>query len=1842
MSTQSTTGTQPGKPGAQRKTLEDCFADARGRLQNELAAKKEKRTAEMRQFLEAAVQVADIKKACENITAKEGEQKKFDQFIMTLDRVQSVVDGFISAAPESVSMVGAMTVTVREQIYSTCDSIATMIELCLRLEQRVLLYKHSSQTCPTVNDTNIWDFDIPELIFLILDFLWHAKPHTTSKGLKGYGRAMKETFTGTLDQKSTTLLSHYQTVIGKAQELYEDFLIQENILHQLQNEDIIKGVKVDISCVAKDLVDVVHLEILKAELDRQRGKIELSKPQEIHLKALDSRLDDITRQRQILQWLLTNEVYENWKSTSKSGGLLCIEAPRGHGKSVAMLRIYRDLQTHDKNITLRFFFKKGDHDIQETQTALETLLFQLLNHDNIRKDLEALEKIVAVLNPSFKPEEEQDMPDFSGRGGSTFFRDPATAAKSLRAIVSAIPNPVYLIVDALDECHDRREKGILSCFKSILTDNLRVIISARDTIKICSELQSTGFEFASTLQDPKTTNQSVASLIVIGSEENARDVREYLQDEVSRVLGRLLDPKKTYFSSKVTQVVQNIYKKTDGDFTRARLIITHLQQPSKLPLEKKVDTLPDSIGDIYMSSLEALSPNQQELVVTALKWIVWGVAAIHVTEISDHYREVYSNPQQGGDSIPAGRSEPPDSNPIYDFGNALPYTEENLAPEVKEVIYHLCNGGRDFFRYDPITGLVTVDISIGEWITKDSVNKISAGTSPAAHGFDRYRDDNGFTVFKFTLNPSFVKYGDIIAPLFNEREAQIDITLKILRNLNDKTFQERYMPWRPRWFTRLNEESKGQSRARYRTRYEIDHWYRHLIIVQKWWTEDSINDPQWFELLKELGRFLEPENWYRWNIQGVQSGQLWPDSVGKVEEPYWHRSARLRSEAGNTRYLSLFERYLAKPIHFASQYGLNLVLDYLLARDTSHSRQFAQSFDREFETPQYLKQKFEALWAVYLHLREGYPWFKGLVKPDVEMLSLLGPEESFQFLNFALWFNGEGWLSSYEKRFKATWEPVARYLLSRWGTDFRTFWFASQEENKLKSIQTLLDEDEKIISRQLRNEYSNNPQDLWVAWAKKLELKNQGRSSKNCIYDEPDGWGRVPLYIGALNTKTRNHLMRRGADINAGLKDGPRSIVMRLLRMASVVSEEEVPRVLQAVRDLLAAGAKIQSSNLNRGVTALHCAARIQDLGIFRQLCQMNTWDTLVTDQSRDTPMHYLFSKRPPDSKISEAYEIFMILIRMSPDPSAVVNAQNDKSESPLACAVRNGFVEGIGWLVDQKVDVQDDNLRGQNCFHLLSNYKGGEEGPRFGRRRPDSRVEGTSLAMARSLVGLGIDWKKRDNEGETPLYRALTQENLVVARFLVELYNHESPGVWKKGDLWPDDCPEIPHLFIDIHPYSQELFEQVAAIDGRKVDFQKRSKLWPHSTVLYDAIDYYNFEYARHILSTGAYVCGANDEGYNEVDRCCRTLMDVYEKRGPKDVPEDSPIKLRTLLGLLFKYCSGDAIWSLRYPIFKPDNPYLSEQEQLEIISLLDLEFIDTHGWRLTDILRTIGGNLSHLKIQTRRPNVTLDGQKVPTKIRPRKLCEGECSHDSIDGLNFSLDRTKLEQYDSKQSLFLSNHPITPRKRTTYFEVTFTLVKEEAFRKRKGHFWGAERNLDPFFSVGVNSGQRRAHDGRKTPTRVHCDSNGSVQSIFEEDHEPRVYVQSWTSDDDIKLEKEPKFGISTSEEKIHHVIGCGVNPLGGKLFFTVNGEILPQTFPGFQTQQFFVVCIREYERWIEQFTVNFGATDFMFEEANEANWSWDGEVPKGAGLRVFRWDKTVSSDDYDLTFHYNRGRPDD
>ncbi|KAF3290413.1 hypothetical protein TWF132_006974 [Orbilia oligospora] len=314
---------------------------------------------------------------------------------------------------------------------------------------------------------------------------------------------------------------------------------------------------------------------------------------------------------------------------------------------------------------------------------------------------------------------------------------------------------------------------------------------------------------------------------------------------------------------------------------------------------------------------------------------------------------------------------------------------------------------------------------------------------------------------------------------------------------------------------------------------------------------------------------------------------------------------------------------------------------------------------------------------------------------------------------------------------------------------------------------------------------------------------------------------------------------------------------------------------------------------------------------------------------------------------------------------------------------------------------------------------------------------------------------------------------------------------------------------------------------------------------------------------------------------------------------------KLKSILQLFFRHCPRDAITALGYAIF---HPFLNEDEQEDMISRLDVLLTDAHGWTVAAVLHVMGnGRFKDLPMEYYEEEFTK--QKVPGKLAPRSDFRQPRAEDD---LQFIMDPSMAIYRYPSSYIYPAGHPITLSKKTTYFEVTFNF-SEGCYRgigkdgrdigEGKGGDDATPSNVtneideEHYFSVGVRSKVSQLLPG-----------GGAIS-----------WESIWNtgSEDGYKTARKAAFGISPTEHDGKHIIGCGMNSLERKIFFSVNGKVLPAWFSTSKSLQLPIITLHNCDMSLDGFLVNFGRTKFIFEDANTSDWVWDGEVPQVDGIHL-------------------------
>ncbi|KAF3904461.1 hypothetical protein ABW20_dc0106288 [Dactylellina cionopaga] len=313
---------------------------------------------------------------------------------------------------------------------------------------------------------------------------------------------MKDLFTKEIEQKAEALVAKYEDIVKIVQSHFEDSVLHESLKTGQKIDQISKNIK-QYAAISSELIDAVQLQTLLYELDRQQDRIVYPESYKLHFNSLNDRLNKIVRDRKgrlPVAWLHKEEAYQNWKNNLSKTKFLCLRAPRGHGKSVAMTSARREIigeipepsiadnppEERPQVLVCHFFYKKGEQDIQSARAGMEAILHQLLSSKHLRQAAKSLVAALEVLNPRFG---EGD----SGKETGDFMESVESLCNAIRRITEAIPSSVriYIMMDALDECIDRREKSLTQQLRRITQDgpeNIRIIISARDNFDLIGEL----------------------------------------------------------------------------------------------------------------------------------------------------------------------------------------------------------------------------------------------------------------------------------------------------------------------------------------------------------------------------------------------------------------------------------------------------------------------------------------------------------------------------------------------------------------------------------------------------------------------------------------------------------------------------------------------------------------------------------------------------------------------------------------------------------------------------------------------------------------------------------------------------------------------------------------------------------------------------------------------------------------------------------------------------------------------------------------------------------------------------------------------------------------------------------------------------------------------------------------------------------------------------------------------------------------------------------------------------------------------------------------------------------
>ncbi|KAJ2977210.1 hypothetical protein NUW58_g7879 [Xylaria curta] len=301
---------------------------------------------------------------------------------------------------------------------------------------------------------------------------------------------------------------------------------------------------------------------------------------------MDDRFHDIDDATEgTCQWLLSHRNYTNWDDRDR--GLLWIKGKPGSGKSTLLRYALNNASTNlgDAPLILSFFFHDRGVELQKTPQGLfRSLLHQLLRHAP-----DALSDLVTLYQNKC-----QNMGEVDTKW-QWHLRELQDTFKSSIMDISK-HRPVWLFVDALDECGKKNATSLVKEFEALVQgppSNTRFhicftcrhypILALDHGLEICLE------------------------------HENGNDIFTYLHDKLGITKTRI--PEK---------IIKRITQRASGVFIWTRLVIERILDLEREgmgweEIEAEVNVIPDELDDLYQALVRDMKKNPASLKL--IQWI---------------------------------------------------------------------------------------------------------------------------------------------------------------------------------------------------------------------------------------------------------------------------------------------------------------------------------------------------------------------------------------------------------------------------------------------------------------------------------------------------------------------------------------------------------------------------------------------------------------------------------------------------------------------------------------------------------------------------------------------------------------------------------------------------------------------------------------------------------------------------------------------------------------------------------------------------------------------------------------------------------------------------------------------------------------------------------------------------------------------------------------------------------------------------------------------------------------------------------------------------------------------
>ena len=322
---------------------------------------------------------------------------------------------------------------------------------------------------------------------------------------------------------------------------------------------------------------------------------------------IDSRKSDIDKPYpHTCEWIFVNERYKAWDSPNSDSGpkdLLWIKGKPGSGKSVLMKRIAHE---HEKEflakgiLCLSFFFNAHGMRLENSLVGLyRTLLFQLLQKSK---------PLMQAFLPYFFRKEKQC------HGKEVTWCAPELSDFFHQAVAKIQTGPVYVFIDALDECEEDEARKLIKDLEDCLTE----ATSNGATVKLC----------LSSRHNPHISLRTVTGQELFVEDHNGSDIGHYVHQELH------------LYGQSLHTLTKSVIRRSPGIFLWASFMVRRLLKASDQGFSPEqmtalLDSVLPSLEGLFEEILTTMEQSRRASITILAPFVICAFRLLKLREFHD-------------------------------------------------------------------------------------------------------------------------------------------------------------------------------------------------------------------------------------------------------------------------------------------------------------------------------------------------------------------------------------------------------------------------------------------------------------------------------------------------------------------------------------------------------------------------------------------------------------------------------------------------------------------------------------------------------------------------------------------------------------------------------------------------------------------------------------------------------------------------------------------------------------------------------------------------------------------------------------------------------------------------------------------------------------------------------------------------------------------------------------------------------------------------------------------------------------------------------------------------------